>query len=602
MKRLQWLLVFLALAPALLFAYTGQFARLMSDDDCRNVEARDRGAWDALSYMVSQEGRYTAFLLAVLAAPLDTLLPQVTPAVMILLWLIGWYGLVVQGLAFLKISHSRRALSIMIAALIVAAASNAFYTWESLYFYSAVTIHTLPIALFTVYMALSVWVAPRLKKNIPSLLGMTADGAICFLIAGFSESHAVHQLIFLTFCLLVISALLGGAVRWRYALVFGVSWLTTLVSLLVQLTSSGIATRLVREELKFAPPDRAASTLVNKTLSSSFEHIKDPEVFAGFMMLIGVGLLIALVTYKPSAQPKASKPLELTAPVLWLGLIFHLVCMPLLRGSTSGRPYIGGVSTSNDIALNILLILSFLAMLWQRKRINVQLRQRSPGRLFLWWLMAAAFIFAALFALTQDVAMHFYSSSYLFTSALVFLGILTSLYSSAEERRFRWLAIGSYGLGWVSISAVVFMMVYAVGYLNSRVLAAGACLLVFSGLVWGAYIGCLAKRHLPLSQTGQGWIRFLKAGSLAIVIIIAVNLSMSQAALIPDYQSFAKVWDANHQKIIALRDSGQAVIEVSPLPLHHNGYYLRGCPGKYYRLAPSTAIVTEDGRRLYPHS
>ncbi len=601
MKRLQWLIVFLALAPVLLFAYAGQFTRLVADDDCNVVEVRQRGTWGALSYSISQEGRYGSFLVMLLAAPLDTTLPRITHAILMTCWLVGWYWLVVQGLAFLKIDHSRQALSVAIAALIVAAVSNAFYTFESFYWFSATIVYTFPIALFTVYMALAIWMTRRLRKNIPSLLGMTAGGAICFLIAGFSESHAVHQLIFLTFCLLVISALLGGSVRWRYALVFGFSWLTTLVSLLVQLTSSGIATRLAKEKLRSAPPDRAASTLVNKTLSLSFEHIKDPEVFAGFMMLMGIGLLIALVTYKPRAQPKASKPLELTAPVLWLGLIFHLVCMPLLWGSTSGRPYIGGVSTSNDIALNILLILSFLAMLWQRKRINVQLRQRSPGRLFLWWLMAAAFIFAALFALTQDVAMHFYSSSYLFTSALVFLGVLTSLYSSAEERRFRWLAIGSYGLGWVSIPAVVFMMTYAVGYLYPRVLTASACLLVFSGLVWGAYIGCLAKRHLPLSQTGQGWIRFLKAGSLAIVIIIAANLSMSQAALIPDYQSFAKVWDANHQKIIALRDSGQAVIEVSPLPLH-NGYYLRGCPGRYYRLAPSTAIVTEDGRRLYPHS
>ena len=593
MKRLQWLIVLLALVPALLFAYSGQFSRPVADDDCHVVEVRQRGTWGALSYSISQEGRYGSYLVMLLAAPLDTTLPRITHAILMACWLVGWYWLVVQGLAFLKIDHSRQALSVAIAALIVVAASNALYTWESLYYNGAVTNYTLPIALFTVYMALSVWVAPRLKKNIPSLLGVLAGGVVCFLIAGFSEPHVVHQLIFLTFCLLVISALLGGAVRWRYVLVFGVSWLTTLVSLLVQLTSSGIATRLAKEKLRSAPPDRTASTLVNKTLSLSFEHIKDPEVFAGFMLLMGVGLLIALVTYKSRAQPKASKPLELTAPALWLGLIFHLIYMPLLWGSTSGHPYIGGVSTSNDIALNILLILSFLAMLWQRKRINVQLRQRSPGRLFLWWLMAAAFIFAALFALTQDVAMHFYSSSYLFTSALVFLGILTSLYSSAEERRFRWLAIGSYGLGWVSIPTVVFMMAYAVGYLYPRVLTASACLLVFSGLVWGAYIGCLAKRHLPLSQTGQGWIRFLKAGSLAIVIIIAANLSMSQAAFIPDYQRYASVWDANHQKILALRDSGQDVIEVSPLPLY-NEPYLRGCTGRYYRLTWPTTVVLKE--------
>ena len=265
-------------------------------------------------------------------------------------------------------------------------------------------------------------------------------------------------------------------------------------------------------------------------------------------------------------------------------MIFHLVCLPLLWTSRGGRRYFEGVSTSNDIALNLLLILIFLVMIWQRERINVRLRTRDPGQLFFCWFMAAALIFAGLFALTQETATHFYSSSYLFTSALVFLVVLTSLYSSAEERKFRWLALGSYGLGCVSIPVIFFMVSFVQGYTPIRVLAAGACLLVISGLVWGAYLGYLAKRRLSS-------VKFLKAGCLVIVLIITANIIASYAALVPDYQNMAKVWDANHQKIIALRDSGQDVIEVSPLPLHSR-YYLRlGCPGRYYRLRPTLAIA-----------
>ena len=596
MKRLQWLLAFLALAPALLFAYTGQFSRLIRTDDCFIHEAQTMGAWQAASYWLNEKGgRYSGFFLIGIAAPLDTLLPQITPAVMIALWLVGWYGLVVQGLAFLKINDSRRALSIAVAACAVAAANNALYTWQLRYWFIAAAIHTLPIVLFTIYMALMVWMAPRLRKNTLSLVGMIASGALCFLIAGFSESQVVYQLIFLTFCLLMSFALLAPSVRYRYVRVFGVSWLATLSSLLVQLTALGVAARTARTISRYgAPPDRSLSVVLSKTLHKSFYYIKDPEVFAGFIMLMGLGLLIALVKYKPRAQPKALKPLELTLPVLWLGLIFHLVCLPLLLGSRGGQPDIKGFSTSKDIALNILLILSFLVMIWQRKRINVQLRTREPGRLFLWWFMAAAFIFAALFALTQETVMYFYSSSYLFTSALVFLVVLTSLYSSAEERRFRWLALGSYGLGWVSILAIFFMVSFVIGYTSSRTLAAGACLLVISGLVWGAYLGYLAKRRLSSWQAGQAWIRFLKAGSLVIVLIITGSIIASQAALIPDYQNFAKVWDANHQKIIALRDSGQDVIEVSPVPLR-NDLYLTGCPGRYYDLDESSTLVIADG-------
>ena len=598
MKQLKWLIVLLAFAPVLLFAYTGQFSRLISDDDCGVVTGQYWGVWGMVHYQYNNwGGRYGTYLVKGTLARIDAHGSRVTHAVMIALWLGGWYWLVVQGLTFLKIDDSRRALSIIIAALTIAAVSNAFYTWESRYWFGAVIIHTLPIVLFTGCMALMVWMAPRLRKNILSLVGMIAGGALCFLIAGFSESQVVYQLIFLAFCLLMSFALLEPSVRYPYVRVFGVSLLAALGSLLVQLTASGVAARTARTISRYgAPPDRSLSVVLSKTLHKSFYYIKDPEVFAGFIMLMGLGLLIALATYKPRPHPKASKPPELAPPVLWLGLIFHLVCLPLLWESRSGRPCFGRVSTSNDIALSLLLILSFLVMIWQRKRINVQLRTREPGRLFLWWFMAAAFIFAALFALTQETAMHFYSSSYLFTSALVFLVVLTSLYSSAEERRFRWLALGSYGLGWASILVVVFMLLFIIGPVRDRIMAAGACLLVFSGLVWGAYLGYLAKRRLSSSQ-----VKFLKAASLVIVLIITASIIASQAALIPDYQNFAKVWDANHQKIIALRDSGQDVIEVSPVPLR-NDLYLTGCPGRYYDLAPSMDIVSEDGRRLYPHS
>ena len=589
MKRLQWLLVFLALAPALLFAYTGQFSRLIGDTDCTVVAGQNLGVWGMVhDHLHTHGGRYGSYLWQSVFAQFNTLAPQITHAIMAALWLVGGYWLVVQGLAFLKIDDSRRTISIAIAALTVAAMSNAFYTWESRYYHGAVVTHTLPIVLFTGYMALMVWMAPRLRKNILSLVGIIAGGALCFLIAGFSETHVVYQLIFLAFCLLMSFALLDTSVRYRYVRVFGVSLLATLVSLVVQLAAPGIAVRAAALISKFGPVDR--SLLLPKTLRYSFDYIKDPEVFAGFILLMGAGLLIALVKYKPLAQPKVSKPLELAPPVLWLGLIFHLACLLLLWWiSRSGRPYLEGVSTSNDIALNVLLILSFLVMIWQRKRINVQLREREPGRLFLWWFMAAAFIFAALFALTQIETLSFYSSSYLFTSALVFLVVLTSLHSSAEERKFKWLALGSYGLGCVSILAIYFMVSFVQGYTPLRTLAAGACLLVISGLVWGAYLGYLAKRRLSSRQ-----VKFLKAGSLVIALVITANIIASYAAFVPDYQNLARVLDANHQKIIALRDSGEIFFEVSPLPLH-NDHYLRGCPGKYYRLATASVLAIADG-------
>jgi len=596
MNRIQWLIVSLALVPLILFAYLGQFSRILSDDNCQIIDGRELGAWDTMLKLYNIEGgRYAVFFLWGAVAPLDTHLPRIASAVIVVLWLIGWYWLAAQGLAFLKIGGSRRTLALAISALAVAAAINGFYTFESFFWYGAVSSHTLPVVLFTVYMALTVWMARRLRKNIRSLLGVIAGAVICFLVAGFSESHVVFQLIFLSFCLLMSFALLGSSVRYRYALVFGVGWLATLASLLVQLNAPGIAARLARGADKFAPPDQSLSAVAAKTLKHSFGYIRDPEVFAGFIMLMAVGLLVTLVKYKPRTLSKASKPIKITLPVLWLCLVFQLLWMPILWGHTSDTPQFFGRFSSGYmtvVALNIAFSLSFLIMLWQRKRMNAWLHKREPDSLFPFWFMAVAFIFAGLFALTQIETLYFYSSLYLFASLLVFLIVLTSLRSNAEERRFGLLALCSYGLGLVSILAVVLMLSYAVGYAVPRALAAGACLLVFSGLVWGAYIGYLVQRCLPSLQAGQTWTRFLKLGSLAIVLIIAANIVLSQAALVPDYQNFAKVWDANHQKIIALRDSGQDVIKVSPLPLHEN-HYLGGCPGRYYRLRSS--LIIDDG-------
>ena len=48
----QWLIVALALVPLILYAYLGQFSRMMSDDYCITAVGQELGAWDAL--LVSQ--------------------------------------------------------------------------------------------------------------------------------------------------------------------------------------------------------------------------------------------------------------------------------------------------------------------------------------------------------------------------------------------------------------------------------------------------------------------------------------------------------------------------------------------------------------------
>ena len=58
-------------------------------------------------------------------APLDTAMPIITPALIIIVWFIGLYWLVLQGLSILVAFDSRRLFALAVAALVVAVSIHA---------------------------------------------------------------------------------------------------------------------------------------------------------------------------------------------------------------------------------------------------------------------------------------------------------------------------------------------------------------------------------------------------------------------------------------------------------------------------------------------
>ena len=603
----QWLIAALALVPVSLFAYLGQFSRLMSTDYCVVALGREMGAWDYMIYMLNTwTGGYANWFLRGAMAPLDTLLPRITPTVIIVLWLAGLSWLVFQVLTYLKIDHSRRALSVALSALIVAASIHAFYSPQSFYWYSSSTAYTLPLALLTIYMALSLWTA---RQSGLSLLAVIAGGLLCFISAGSGEPFVAFQATFLTLCLLMSFAFLRSSVRRSYLRVFGAGWLATLVSLAIQLSAPGVALRAEEVVGRIGLPNRAISALVSKTFNWILDFIGNPQAFAGFVMLMAVGLLVMLVKYKPQPVSKAAQPVKLALPPLWIGLIFQLLWIPLLWFQTSEDPQLlgsFGIRYMAVLILNILFVLGFLLMLWQRKRIQTQLQKRERGLLMIWYIISSLSIFVLIFVLTQirSIGIDRRSATYLFTSLLMLLVLLTwqlsCLLPSAAERKFGWMALCSYGVGLVCIAEIVFVAVYGLGYVDGRILAPGAYLLMLSGLVWGVYMGWLLKRYGLSSQAGQAWIRFLKPGSAVIVLVIGVGLMLDQAALASDLQLYAREWDVRHQEIIAMRDSGQTNIKVAPLTWNLAEYVgittaknLSGCTREYYGV--DLVDVVRDG-------
>ena len=599
----QWMVAALALVLVILYAYLGQFSRLMFDDYCIIASARKMGVW---GYMVDAlnawSGSYANWFFKGLIAPLDTLASRIIPALIIVLWLAGLSWLGFQCLCLLKLDKPRLALSVSISAVIVTASINAFYSMQSFYWYAASTHYTLPLALLTIYMALALWTAQQWRGGgIPHLLGIIAGGLLCFITAGSSEVFVGFQTTLLALCLLAIFAFLPSSRRRIYLPVFGVGWLATLVGLAIQLSAPGTALRAAHIAQRQGLPNRSISVLMYETLTRSFDHIKHPQALAGLAMLMAVGLLIMLVKYKPQSSSETSKPVKLALPPLWLGLVFQLLWFQLLWLQTSDSPqWLGRFSGRYMVVvlLNILFILGFLVMLWQRKRVQAQLQKRERGRLTGGYIMASACIFVLLLAAAQ-LDIDRLAASWLFTSLLMLLILLTwqlsSMLPSAAARRLGMLALCSSGIGWVCIAAMVFISMYGAGYVQPRTMAAGAYLLALPGLAWGAWLGCLVKQF----RLGPIRIKLLKSGSLATVLIVGAGIMLGQAALMPNFQLYAREWDARHQEIIKSRASGQRHIETAPLTWNLVDYLaittitdLTDCAPRYY--AVDSVAVTDS--------
>ncbi len=405
-----WLMAALSLLPALLFVYLGQFTRPMDwDDFCLLKVGQEQGILGGtLHWLRDWTGSYASFFFINGLAPLDTLAPPIKTTLIIVLWLFGSFWLIFEGLARLGINR-RRPLAAAAAALAVAAVLNSLHSPQPLYWYADDYILLLPLLL----MHLALWLRPSPQ----SAWRLIAGAALCFIAAGASEIAVGVQLAFLTFCLLMSFALLPSSVRRPHALFFGAGWLATLAGFIIQLSTAGAANRAAAIVDYVGMPDQPLSALMRDAFSRTFGYLGHPPIFGGFAMLLGVGMLVMLFGYRPPALPKPSKATGLVLPALWLGLIFQLLWLPalLLLEQASKDPLV----FRRLFGLNMALILAFLALIWQRRRIQAHLQKQARGLLIAWHMTAFAVLFALLFLITQSGNTE--SGGYLLTTALAFL-------------------------------------------------------------------------------------------------------------------------------------------------------------------------------------
>jgi len=568
---LQAVLLALAVLPILLFAYMGQHTRLIHDDFGYTALGRELGAWDTmLHYYNRWSPAYTTVYIKAALSSLGVLLPPLSTLLIIGLWMLGFYLLSREVIALLQLEGSRRLIALSGAALLAAAAINAFYSPQSFYWFSSNMTYTLPLGALAGCLALAIWLLKRSADTATLYAGAAVCALIMFLTAGAAEMYVVFQIVFLAPLAALAFAVADMRKRRALAIIAAAMLLATLLGLIIQVTSPGVANRMAADAERYGQPAQSLSELLTLTSQLTFESIGRPASFAGFVLLLVAGLFTALATSKQAATFTSELPGGRLTYAVSLGLASQLLFLPILLAHKSDTPlFLGRYSLSYlmVLALHLALLLTYAAAFWQRRHLQQALAQRPHG---LPAVSAAILLaFALLFALTQVRRIDSRASTYLFVSALTLLAILALLWQNgAADRRSNMLgvvALASSPIAWLTIAALFCVTFIGHGFTADRIMSGSAWLQVLSGLLWGIYLGYLVKSHPYAVDSWRAWERWLAIGSLVLALVVGGGIFLGQAKLAPKLQIYAAEWDARHDYIIGQRESGRMHITVEPM-------------------------------------
>ena len=555
------LLAFTLLLPLLLFAYLGSFSRLMSDDYCAIAVGQELGAWQGMVYWYnSWAGSYANFYFKSAIAQLDTLAPALTPLLIVgLCWLASLFA-VGRLLRLLKIASASWIPALLLSCAAVVASINALYSPQSFYWFAASTHYSLPLALLTCFCGLPLWISSRHRQS--RFAAITVLGAVlCLVSGGASEIFVVFQFSLLTLCALPMLLLWRNHLLRRSITIVIVGWLATLAALLLQFYAPGLAIRAAVDAERFGLAVREPTTLVARTLELTVEFLGHPPAFAGFTLLFATGLL---VTLRHGHIQSNRSPQIISKRLLTSGLVIQLIWIPVLWTHISDAPHILGRFSGGYllvVIINLLLLLSFFLLMTQRDRINDHLRGNANSSAPVYAIALGAAL--ALFALTQLRSIHFRAAAYLFTSAVSML-VLVAVPAGAgvrdqAQRRMNWLSLYSPFVAVVCLAAIVFTALVGRGFVDERILAPAALLVVAPGLIIGIQFG------LALGHTTSTGGRVITSVCVIVILVISIGISLGHLRLAPEFQNYARAWDARHLQILEQRDSGQREIVVAPL-------------------------------------
>lgn len=589
-----WLLALLAMIPLGLIPLAGFYSRMKIDDFFVVASAQRHDAWGTMLFHFNHwSGSYTRFFLIGVLGPLDHLVPAIAPLLIVTLWFCALCWLLYEALNWLGVKTSRWPVALALSALTVSAAIYAFPSERAIYWYVANTAYALPFAPLSAFLALSIRVARQVTVSRKVL---AAGAIICFLGAGLAEAFVIFQLCFLGFCLLLAIFALDGSTRIACARMLGAGWAASLASLVVQLLSPGVMKRslAVSHDTRL-PPVRSLPDLLTGTVDNTFAFLSDPEITLGFLLLMAIGMFFALTRRDLPPVKAEERPAQLYKPLLWLGIIVQLLCMPILWAYVSDNPQFLGrfsIRYMPFVLFNMITIVVYALLLWGRNPVNGRLTQYGPGlRTMCKFLLV---IVSTLLAL-EMTAIRIYAWFYLLCTFALFLASFVwespAATSILSPRRGSLLLILCLTITWFSGASVAATLLFARGEVFIRTMTPGTTLMIISGLVWGVYLGYRVKGYLQVSRFKYPWDSVVKLSLIAAILLMGMAMVCDQIELVQLYQSHARQWDANHARILSMRESGESPIIVDPMPRSF-GNYMSEQDAVYYYGVP--VFVNEE--------
>ena len=559
----------LAVLPTLLFAYIGHFSRPVFDDYWRIGLPLDLGIWKAMLFMREiWNGDYTNFLFQGLLAPLGSTVTSVFGLVLILAMLIGYCWLINMALSKIPTCAHRRFIAVILASLTTTATINGFYDFEQFFWYTGAVEYSFPMALLLIAIAATVETAQRLRGKLQHGLAAAAIVILSFLNAGFSEAYMGFQMSFVALVAGVVFILLHGRKRETFFILALAACLGTFASMLVQLSSPGVAfrTSLPQNFDYVIAPVRDLPQLLSLTINLLMNHLGDVNLFAGFMLTAFAGLFVTLTAGNSRRGHLNQRHIAFARPPIVFALITQLLFIPIVWSHQSDNVEILGrfsYSYMSVVSINIGVILVLLAFLWRRDQLESALNRRNLLMIYCNGILLAVCV---LFVLTQIRSIDHKATLYLFVTAVVAMLMLAGQLTLAiDEPRLNELLLLTMCLiasAAITMAALIAATQFSVGYLLARIITSPIFLLMCAGVCCGITLGTLIQRCCFLTGSSELWMLWTRRLLLIIIVSIVLGLMLGQANRLSGIRIRANVWDSSSAEIVKMRHEGDPTVYI----------------------------------------